>query len=157
MKGIYKSLEGLKPVMLMLFVQISSAAVNIITKLAINDGMSMTVATAYRFIFASAVTVPLAIIFDRRSTFLHQFPPPLKKSTPSSLLDKEFHLTAACCRYQQETSPYANSNTSYVTLKTLTSICLSSIGGKLFGSSSAVNSLKSFRTPSSSSGIIVFS
>ncbi|KAI5385818.1 hypothetical protein KIW84_072430 [Lathyrus oleraceus] len=66
MKAIYNSLEGLKPVILMLFVQILSATVNIITKLAINDGMSMRVATAYRFIFASAVTIPLALIFDRK-------------------------------------------------------------------------------------------
>lgn len=60
-----KIMEGLKPALLMVFVQIAYAAVNIVYKLAINDGMSMTVATAYRLIFASACTVPLALIFDR--------------------------------------------------------------------------------------------
>ncbi|RHN62761.1 hypothetical protein MtrunA17_Chr4g0050901 [Medicago truncatula] len=65
MKGIGNSLEGVKPVILMLFVQIAGAAVNIICKLAINDGMSMRVATAYRLTFASAFTIPLALIFDR--------------------------------------------------------------------------------------------
>ncbi|MED6196514.1 hypothetical protein PIB30_048177 [Stylosanthes scabra] len=45
-------------------VQISFVAVNILYKMAINDGMSMRVATAYRLIFASAFTIPIAIIFD---------------------------------------------------------------------------------------------
>jgi len=51
--------------MLMVFVQIAYAALNIINKLVINDGMSMRVATAYRLIFASAFTIPIALIFDR--------------------------------------------------------------------------------------------
>lgn len=59
------TLQRLKPDMLMVFVQIAIAAVNIIYKLAINDGMSMRVATAYRLICASAFTVPIALIFDR--------------------------------------------------------------------------------------------
>ncbi|CAJ2678022.1 unnamed protein product [Trifolium pratense] len=66
MKGIYNSLEGLKPIVLMVFVQIAYAAVNIIYKLVINDGMSMRVATAYRLTLASAFTIPLALIFDRK-------------------------------------------------------------------------------------------
>ncbi|KAK2437450.1 WAT1-related protein [Trifolium repens] len=66
MKGIYNSLEGLKPIVLMVFVQIVYAAVNIICKLVINDGMSMRVATAYHLTFASAFTIPLALIFDRK-------------------------------------------------------------------------------------------
>jgi hypothetical protein len=71
MKGICNSLEGLMPIMLMLISQIALAATNIISKLAINDGMSMRVATAYRFIFASAFTIPVALIFDRYvSTFI---------------------------------------------------------------------------------------
>jgi hypothetical protein len=64
-KGIYNSLEGLKPIVLMVFVQIAYAAVNIIYKLVINDGMSMRVATAYRLTFASAFTIHVALIFDR--------------------------------------------------------------------------------------------
>lgn len=65
MKGLCNLLQGLKPVMLMVFVQIACAAVNIIYKVAINDGMSMRVATAYRLAFASAFTIPVALIFDR--------------------------------------------------------------------------------------------
>ncbi|GAU30408.1 hypothetical protein TSUD_364540 [Trifolium subterraneum] len=64
-------MEGLKPVILMLISQIALAAANVIAKLAIDDGMSMRVATAYRLIFSSAFTIPLALIFDRYlSTFV---------------------------------------------------------------------------------------
>ncbi|XP_047182093.1 uncharacterized protein LOC124848461 [Vigna umbellata] len=55
----------LKAYILMVFVQIAYAAVNIIYKLAINDGMSMRVVTAYRLLFASLFTVPVALIYDR--------------------------------------------------------------------------------------------
>lgn len=65
MSGKSNLYKGLKPVILMVFVQVAYAAVNIIYKLAIKDGMNMPVANAYRLIFASAVTIPLAFIFDR--------------------------------------------------------------------------------------------
>ncbi|XP_027348406.1 WAT1-related protein At1g68170-like [Abrus precatorius] len=58
--------ETLKTDMIMVLVQIAYAAVNVLYKLAINDGMSMRVATAYRLIFASAFTVPVALFFDRK-------------------------------------------------------------------------------------------
>lgn len=58
-------LHTLKPDILMVFVQIAFAAVNVMYKLAINDGMSMRVASAYRLAFASAFTVPVALVFDR--------------------------------------------------------------------------------------------
>lgn len=63
---ICNSLQGLKPVVLMVVCQIAFAAVNIMYKLVINDGMSMRVATAYRLSFAAAFTVPLAVYFDRK-------------------------------------------------------------------------------------------
>ncbi|XP_027338078.1 WAT1-related protein At1g25270-like [Abrus precatorius] len=65
MKSICNVLHGLKPVMLMVVVQIAYAAVNVLYKLAINDGMSVKVATAYRLAFGSAFTVPLALISER--------------------------------------------------------------------------------------------
>ncbi|KAG5015049.1 hypothetical protein JHK85_021185 [Glycine max] len=46
--------------------KIAFAAVNVMYKLAINDGMSMRVASAYRLAFASAFTVPVALVFDRK-------------------------------------------------------------------------------------------
>ncbi|XP_024638751.1 WAT1-related protein At1g68170 isoform X1 [Medicago truncatula] len=66
MKEVCNSLQGLKPVIVMVFVQIAYAAMNIMCKLVINDGMSMRVATAYRLICASAFTIPVALFFDRR-------------------------------------------------------------------------------------------
>lgn len=66
MKGICNVLHGLKPVLLMVLVQIAYTAVNVLYKLAINDGMSVKVATAYRLAFGSAFTVPLALISERK-------------------------------------------------------------------------------------------
>ncbi|XP_019424905.1 PREDICTED: WAT1-related protein At1g25270-like [Lupinus angustifolius] len=67
MKSIYNVFNGLKPVMLMVMVQIAFTAVNVLYKLAINDGMSVRVATAYRLAFGSAFTVPLALISERKN------------------------------------------------------------------------------------------
>ncbi|CAK8576984.1 unnamed protein product [Lathyrus sativus] len=67
MKNITSIWQGLKPEILMVLVQIAIAAVNIIYKLAINDGMSMRVAAAYRLICASLFTIPIALIFDRKN------------------------------------------------------------------------------------------
>jgi len=65
MKGVMNAMHELKPVLLMVLVQIAYSAVNVLFKLAINDGMSVKVATAYRLAFGSAFTVPLALISER--------------------------------------------------------------------------------------------
>ena len=67
MKGISISnaLDGLKPVILMVVAQFAFATINLLYKLAINDGMSMKVVTAYRLAFASICTLPLGLIFYR--------------------------------------------------------------------------------------------
>ncbi|KAF5454150.1 hypothetical protein F2P56_023834 [Juglans regia] len=62
-----KALHGLKPAMLMVVVQLSSAGVNVFFKLAANDGMSSRVIVTYRLIFAAAIVVPLALVFERNS------------------------------------------------------------------------------------------
>ncbi|KAJ1419927.1 WAT1-related protein [Sesbania bispinosa] len=69
MGDIWKVVHGLKPALLMLVVQIAFASVNVLYKIAINDGMSVRVVTAYRLIFAAACTIPLALIFERGSLF----------------------------------------------------------------------------------------
>ncbi|WVY95268.1 hypothetical protein V8G54_034356 [Vigna mungo] len=56
MRDIGKVMHGLKPALLMLMVQIAFASVNVLYKLAINDGMSVRIITAYRLIFAAAST-----------------------------------------------------------------------------------------------------
>ncbi|CAK8578097.1 unnamed protein product [Lathyrus sativus] len=66
MKSISSIWQGIKPEVLMVFVQLASAAMNIICKLAINDGMSMRVATAYRLICAAAFNILIALFFDRK-------------------------------------------------------------------------------------------
>jgi hypothetical protein len=75
MKGVWNRMHSLKPVMLMVLVQIAYAAVNVLYKLAINDGMTVKVATAYRLAFGSAFTVPLALITERFActSFCYEF------------------------------------------------------------------------------------
>ncbi|KAI5661469.1 hypothetical protein M9H77_20792 [Catharanthus roseus] len=49
----------------MVVVQISLGGVSIFYKLASNDGMSMRVMVAYRFLFAAATVIPLALFLER--------------------------------------------------------------------------------------------
>ena len=65
MKDTCNVVQGLKPVLLLVLVQISFAGVNVLYKLALNDGMGLRVAVAYRFIFATAFIAPLALIVER--------------------------------------------------------------------------------------------
>ncbi|KAF5731980.1 WAT1-related protein [Tripterygium wilfordii] len=58
-------LEGLKPGLVMVVVQLSFAGANVFYKLAASDGMNLRVIVAYRFIFATAFMTPLALIFER--------------------------------------------------------------------------------------------
>lgn len=57
--------QGLKPMMLMVAVQVSYVGANVLYKLAINDGMSLRVVIAYRYVFATASIAPLALILER--------------------------------------------------------------------------------------------
>lgn len=61
MRDIRQVVQGLKPDLMMVMVQISFASVNVLYKLVINDGMNVKVPTAYRLMFAAATTIPLAI------------------------------------------------------------------------------------------------
>ncbi|TYI49545.1 hypothetical protein E1A91_D12G042600v1 [Gossypium mustelinum] len=58
-------LQGLKPAMAMVVVQATFAGMNVLYKLAANDGMSLKIITAYRFLFAVPVMLPLALLFER--------------------------------------------------------------------------------------------
>ena len=58
-------LDGLKPVLVMVIVQVGYAGLNVLYKIAASDGMSVRVIVAYRFIFATAFMVPLALFFER--------------------------------------------------------------------------------------------
>ncbi|KAL2468861.1 Uncharacterized protein Fot_50437 [Forsythia ovata] len=50
---------------MMVAVQMALTGVNILYKLAANDGMSLKVLVAYRFMFAALTVVPLALILER--------------------------------------------------------------------------------------------
>jgi len=65
MKNLCNAVQALKPTLLMVAVQVAFAGVNIFYKLAVNDGMSLRVVVAYRFLFAAAFMTPLALIVER--------------------------------------------------------------------------------------------
>ncbi|XP_061364552.1 WAT1-related protein At1g68170-like [Gastrolobium bilobum] len=66
MKDMCNAVQGLKPTLLMVVVQISFAGLNVLYKLAVNDGMNLRIVVAYRFIFATAFIAPLALIVERK-------------------------------------------------------------------------------------------
>ncbi|XP_047182091.1 WAT1-related protein At5g13670-like [Vigna umbellata] len=57
---------NVKAVLLMILLQTLYAVVNIMLKIVADDGMSLSILIAYRFIFASAFIVPLALIVERK-------------------------------------------------------------------------------------------
>ncbi|KAK6916116.1 EamA domain, partial [Dillenia turbinata] len=59
--------DGMRPALVMVLVQIILAGMNVLYKLAANNGMSLKVLIAYRFIFATAFILPVALIFERKS------------------------------------------------------------------------------------------
>ncbi|TKY48134.1 WAT1-related protein [Spatholobus suberectus] len=67
MSRVSKVIADLKPAILMVLVQVPYAGVSIMFKLVANDGMSLSVLMAYRYIFASLFMVPLAYFVDRKS------------------------------------------------------------------------------------------
>ncbi|THG21316.1 WAT1-related protein At1g25270-like [Camellia sinensis] len=67
MGKIANTIHGLKPAMMMAVVQVALAGVNVFYKLASSIGMSMSVLIAYRFVFAAAFIVPIALLLERKS------------------------------------------------------------------------------------------
>ncbi|XP_058734021.1 WAT1-related protein At1g68170-like [Vicia villosa] len=65
--------DMVKPALLMVSVQIVFSACNVLYKLAIFDGMSTIVITAYRLAFAAITTIPFALIFDSGTLFQNLF------------------------------------------------------------------------------------
>ncbi|KAJ9160031.1 hypothetical protein P3X46_025472 [Hevea brasiliensis] len=62
---ICKLVDGLKPVLVMALVQVAYAGANVLYKLAVSDGMSLRIIVAYRYIFATAFMIPLALYFEK--------------------------------------------------------------------------------------------
>ncbi|GLT41955.1 hypothetical protein SLA2020_159800 [Shorea laevis] len=65
MEKIRNYVYELRPLMFMVTVQVVFAGGNVLYKLAANDGMSLRVIVAYRFVFATVFMVPLALIVKR--------------------------------------------------------------------------------------------
>ncbi|XVE48718.1 hypothetical protein DITRI_Ditri01bG0024700 [Diplodiscus trichospermus] len=67
MGRIANIVPGLKPAILMVLVQVIFAGINVMSKLAANDGMNLRIMVAYRFMFATVVMMPLALFLERKS------------------------------------------------------------------------------------------
>lgn len=63
-------LHAAKPAILMALVQSVYAGVNVLYKLAVNDGMNLMILIAFRFLFASLFMLPLAFFLERFSSLL---------------------------------------------------------------------------------------
>lgn len=61
------------PVLAMVLVQIAYAVMNLMYKLAVEDGMNMRVLVAYRAFFAAAFMAPLALLIERFFPFFFIF------------------------------------------------------------------------------------
>nr|VDD36792.1 unnamed protein product [Brassica oleracea] len=59
--------NGMKPMLMMLVVQVAQAGVHIFFKLAISNRVSVRVLLAYRFLLFTAVMVPLAFFSNRQA------------------------------------------------------------------------------------------
>ncbi|KAK9128137.1 hypothetical protein Syun_016934 [Stephania yunnanensis] len=70
MEKLCKILHGLKPTLLMVVVQTVFAGVNVLYKLAIDDGMNLRILVAYRYVFAAATISPLAFFLERLPPFV---------------------------------------------------------------------------------------
>ncbi|WOL02324.1 WAT1-related protein [Canna indica] len=58
--------QGMKPAAAMVLIQVVFAGVNILYKLALNDGMEVKILVAYRYLFAAAFISPVAFFVERK-------------------------------------------------------------------------------------------
>ncbi|KAI9085688.1 hypothetical protein K1719_032294 [Acacia pycnantha] len=65
-KNICEAVDGLKPTILMVVVQLFYVGVNILYKLVSYDGMNLRIVIVYRCVFATAFMAPFALIFERK-------------------------------------------------------------------------------------------
>jgi hypothetical protein len=72
---IFESLAGLGQTTLAVAVQIGYAAVIFFSSMVQKSGMSTDIIVAYRLMFAAAITVTLALIFERLSVSVCVFFP----------------------------------------------------------------------------------
>lgn len=73
MESFIRFLRSAKPYFGVIFVQFGYAGMAILTKSALDKGMSQHVFVAYRQVAATLVIAPFAIIFERSSFLIHSF------------------------------------------------------------------------------------
>jgi hypothetical protein len=67
MRDAKQVIQGFKSALMMVVVQISLASVNVLYKIATNEGMDVKILTAYRLMLTAASTIPMAIFFKRHT------------------------------------------------------------------------------------------
>lgn len=73
MESFVRFMRSAKPYFGVIFVQFGYAGMTILTKSALDKGMSQHVFVAYRQVAATLVIAPFAIIFERSSFLVHSF------------------------------------------------------------------------------------
>lgn len=63
--------HGLKPTILMVIAETILGGSNVLYKLAANDGSDLRVLVSYRFLFAAAFMVPVALFVERSLSNTH--------------------------------------------------------------------------------------
>lgn len=63
--NICNVIHELKPTILMVIVEIIMGVNNVLYKLAVNDGFDLRILVTYRFVFATAFMVPVALFVER--------------------------------------------------------------------------------------------
>ncbi|RRT73244.1 hypothetical protein BHE74_00015972 [Ensete ventricosum] len=85
--------QRLKPAAAMVLIQTVFAGVNILYKLALNDGMDVKVLVAYRYIFAAAFISPVAFFIER---YMYSRSNRLRKKRRPKITWKILGLTFLC-------------------------------------------------------------
>lgn len=70
MKNTSNVIHGMKPTILMMIAETILGASNVLFKLASNDGSDLRILVAYRFLFAAAFMVPIALITRTAHTII---------------------------------------------------------------------------------------
>ncbi|XP_019169028.1 PREDICTED: WAT1-related protein At1g25270-like [Ipomoea nil] len=67
MRKVWDFVDEMKPVMMMMTVMVAFGGMSVFYKVASNDGMSLRILIAYRFIFAAAFILPIALYTERKT------------------------------------------------------------------------------------------
>lgn len=86
------------PYFCMILCQLAYGAMNILIKIAMQEGLSPHVFVAYRHLLASAISAPVAYVFERSSSFIHSIINKICRSMESRLV---LMISECECRKQR--------------------------------------------------------